>query len=154
MIAERKVCAICAVYQSERHAAKCVGLVALAINGIVLLDSCNFTAGQIIAQDVVRQVEVQLTLILCASDCDRRIDISLFCMLCIQLGQHIIGFHLLGFRIVNLNNRIILVGIRLVGEINQGRIIGIAIAGILIGNRVADQLILRIFLRSCRLILL
>ena len=154
MIAERKVCAICAVYQSERHAAECVGLVALAINGIVLLDSCNFTAGQIIAQDVVRQVEVQLTLILCASDCDRRIDISLFCMLCIQLGQHIIGFHLLGFRIVNLNNRIILVGIRLVGEINQGRIIGIAIAGILIGNRVADQLILRIFLRSCRLILL
>ena len=147
MIAERKVCAICAVYQSERHAAECVGLVALAINGIVLLDSCNFTAGQIIAQDVVRQVEVQLTLILCASDCDRRIDISLFCMLCIQLGQHIIGFHLLGFRIVNLNNRIILVGIRLVGEINQGIIIGIAIAGVRIGNRMADQLILRIFLR-------
>ena len=153
MIAERKVCAICAVYQSKRHAAECVGLVALAINGIVLLDSCNFTAGQIIAQDVVRQVEVQLALILCTSDCDRRIDISLFCMLCIQLGQHIIGFHLLGFRIVNSNNRIVLVRIRLVGEINQGRIIGIAIAGVLIGNRVADQLILWIFLRV-RLILL
>ena len=147
MIAERKVCAICAVYQSERHATECVGLVALAINGIVLLDSCNFTAAQIIAQDVVRQVEVQLALILCTSDCDGRIDISLFCMLCIQLGQHIIGFHLLGFRIVNSNNRIVLVGIRLVGEINQSRIIGVAIAGVLIGNRVADQLILRIFLR-------
>ena len=147
MIAERKVCAICAVYQIERHAAECVGLVALAINGIVLLDRYNFTAGQIIAQDVVRQVEVQLALILCASNCDRRIDISLFCMLCIQFGQHIIGFHVLGFRIVNLNNRIILVGIRLVGEINQGLIIGIAIAGVRIGNRMADQLILRIFLR-------
>ena len=154
MIVEGKVCAICVVYQSKRHAAKWIGLVALTVNGIVLLDSSNCAAGQIIAQDIIGQVEIQLALIQCGSDGNIRINVSLLCMLCIQLSQHIIGFHLLAFRIVYLNNRIILVGIRLVREVNQGRIIGIAIAGILIGNRVADQLILWVVLRGIHLILL
>ena len=154
MIVEGKVCAICVVYQSERHAAKCIGLVALAVNGVVLLNSSNFAAGQIIAQDIIGQVEIQLAVIQCGSDGNVRIDVRLLCMLCIQLSQHIVGFHLLAFRIVYLNNRIILVGIRLVREINQGRIIGIAITRILIGNRVADQLILWVVLRGRCLILL
>ena len=154
MIVEGKVCAICVVYQSKRHAAKCIGLVALAVNGVVLLNSSNFAAGQIIAQDIVRQVEIQLALIQCGSDGNVRIDVCLLCMLCIQLSQHIVGFHLLAFRIVYLNNGIILVGIRLVREVNQGRIIGIAILGIIRCNRVADQLILWVVLRGLHLILL
>ena len=154
MLAEGKVCAICAVNQCKGHTAECIGLVALAVNSIVLLDRSDLASGQVIAQDIIGQVEVQLAVIQSGSDRNGRIDVSLLCMLCIQFSQHIIGLHLLAFRIVYLNYGIILVGIRLIGEINQGRIVGVAVAGILIGDRVADQLILWVVLREVLIVLL